>query len=223
MGYDWDFSVVGRFFPVLGPAFLVTVGVTIITYGVTLVLGAIVVLARIGRRGWLRRVAIAYVAVFRGLPLVVMIIWAHFALPIITGWQSPVLVTGVGAISLHMSSFVAEDFRAGILSVPRGHVEGARALGLSYFVTLRRVVFPQAIQVVLGPLLNEFIETLKGTTLLMVLAFPELMYVGNRIAVTTFRPIEILTVVALMYLSITLPLAITVRRIQRVHRARSMA
>jgi polar amino acid transport system permease protein len=221
MGYEWDFSVVIRYLPLLGRAFLVTIGVTLATYLLTITIGLFVVLARISRHDVVRRLAVIYIEVFRGLPLLVLIIWGHFALPILTGWQLPVLLTGVLAIGLHMSAFVAEDYRAGILSVPRGHVEGARALGLSYATTLRRIVFPQAIRVVLGPLLNEFIETLKGTTLLLVLAFPELMYIGNRLAVTSFRPIEILSAVAVMYLVLTLPLAVAVRRIQHTARERA--
>jgi His/Glu/Gln/Arg/opine family amino acid ABC transporter permease subunit len=215
MGYDWDFSVVLRFLPQLGQGLLVTLGVTAAAYAVALTVALPVALFRISRHGSLRRrAAILYVEFFRGVPLLVLLIWLQYALPILTGWELPAFWVGVWGIGLFMAGFVAEDYRAGIQAVPRGHVEAARALGMSGAATFRRIVFPQAVRVVLGPLLNSFIVALKGSSLLLILAFPELMYTGYSISRSTLRPLEILTVVALIYLALIVPISWGIRRIQ---------
>ena len=215
MGYEWDFGVVARYWPQFAEGLLMTLVITALAFSVALTVGLVVVILRIRPGGVTSRIAVFYIEVFRGLPLLVILVWGQFALPILTGWHIPVFWIGVFGIGLHMSAFVAEDYRAGIMSVPRGHIEGARALGMPAGLSFRRIILPQAIRVVIGPILNSFIVTLKGSALLLILAFPELMYVGDRLTRHTFRPLEILTVVALLYLAVILPISFTVRRLQR--------
>ncbi len=147
----------------------------------------------------LRWFVIGYVELFRNTPILVQLIWIHFALPVLTGVPTTAVVSGIIAIMLQASAYFAEIMRAGIQSVPQGYREASDALGVPAFTRWLRIILPPAFRTVLPPLVNMTISFFKTSAILTVLSVGELMTVASRVSNATFRPIEILTLVALIY------------------------
>lgn len=142
---------------------------------------------------------IAFVELFRNTPLLVQLVWIHFALPMVSGLRLTVFQSGLLALSLNASAYISEIFRAGIDAVPRGQIEACKVLGLGRYATWRHVILPQALRIVLPPLANMMVSLLKGTSILSIIAVAELMRATTRIGTHTARPVEIFTVTALIY------------------------
>jgi polar amino acid transport system permease protein len=181
--------------------------------------GLAVALGRRSRRPWLRVPATVYVEVVRGVPLLVLVLWIYFGLlsDVLGRLGIPLhwFPASVLAFGLCYAAFVGETYRAGIESVDPGQSEAARALGLDEAATMRRVVLPQAIRNILPALGNEAISLFKDTSLASVIAVEELMHRGRAAAARDFRTMETFTVVALLYLAVTLVLSLVQRRLER--------
>jgi His/Glu/Gln/Arg/opine family amino acid ABC transporter permease subunit len=146
---------------------------------------------------WLVR---AYIEVLRNLPLLVLLFWIHFALPVVTGISTSAYETGFMAMSLQSSAYLADVARAGIQAVPKGQWEAADALGLSARTKWTEIILPQALRIVIPPLANIAVGYFKASASLVVLSVGELMTVAHRIATYSHQPIETFTVVGLVYL-----------------------
>lgn len=168
-------------------------------------------LAKDKRLRWLNRV---YVEFFRAIPILVMLLWTYYGLPILLGVSMTPFVAGVVALALCDSAFEAEIFRAGIQSIERGQIDGADSLGLSYWQKMRFVVLPQAIRRILPALGNQFVYMLKMSSLVYVLGLPELTRRANELSVTVYRPLEIYSVLVLEYLALILVISWLVRRLE---------
>lgn len=168
-------------------------------------------LAKDKRLRWLNR---AYVEVFRAIPVLVMLLWTYYGLPILLDVSLTPFVAGVVALALCDSAFEAEIFRAGIQSIERGQLDGADSLGLSYWQKMRFVVLPQAIRRILPALGNQFVYMLKMSSLVYVLGLPELTRRANELSVTVYRPLEIYSVLVAEYLVLILAVAWLVRRLE---------
>jgi polar amino acid transport system permease protein len=166
-----------------------------------------------------------YVEVIRGLPMLVIVLYMGFAItPAIrdasSGWfTGPIDLRGIPSaiigLSIGYGAYLAEVFRGGIESIHKGQMEAARSLGMSYFQAMRYVILPQAIRVVLPPLGNDFIALLKDSSLISVIALPELLQRGRLWISRTFRAFEGYNSIALIYLVMTLLLSLLVRIIER--------
>jgi polar amino acid transport system permease protein len=166
-----------------------------------------------------------YVEVMRGLPMLVIVLYMGFAItPAIrdasSGWFTGAIdlrgiPSAIIGLSIGYGAYLAEVFRGGIESIPKGQMEAARSLGMSYFQAMRQVILPQAIRVVLPPLGNDFIALLKDSSLISVIALPELLQRGRLWISRTFRAFEGYNSIALIYLVMTLLLSLLVRAIER--------
>jgi polar amino acid transport system permease protein len=192
-----------------------TVLVSLCAIVVSVVLGLLVAMAGLSSRLWLKRLSRVYVEVFRAIPLLVLLLWVFYGLPVIIGLQLSVFATGVLAMALSDSAFEAEIFRAGIQSVPTGQVEAAKSLGLSWALQMRLVVIPQAIKVILPALGNQFVYVLKMSSLISVIGLSELTRKANELNVNEYRPLEIYTLLVLEYLVLILLVSYGVRRLER--------
>jgi polar amino acid transport system permease protein len=134
----------------------------------------------------------------RGTPLLIQVFIVYYALPDL-GIRLSAIVSGVIAMSFYMAAYVAEILRAGILSIHRGQVEAARSLGMSYGQTLRRIVLPLMVSLVLPPLTNEFTTLIKWSAVLSVVTVPELTYSAQDVIGITFSPVEGFVIVTLLY------------------------
>lgn len=209
----WD--IISDYMPML-----VKIGVkttfelTVVAVSVGTLLGLILSLMRLSHFRLFSLVSKVYIDFFRGTPLLVQILFIHFAvLPTIGSF--PNIVSGFVALSLNSGAYIAEIFRAGIQSIDRGQMEAARSLGMSYAQAMRYIIIPQAIKRVLPALGNEFIAMLKDSSLVSVIAVQELAMTGSLINGRTARPFEAYGPVAIMYLILTMILSQFVAYLER--------
>ncbi len=181
---------------------LKTFEVTVMSIACALVVGLITGVGRISRIVFINRIATIYVEVVRGIPLLVQIFYIYYAMGKIV--QVPDIFAAVIAMTVCYGAYLGEIFRAGIQSIHKGQMEAAIALGLSRGQALRRIILPQTVRVVLPPLGNEFIALLKDSSLVSILAVSDLLRRGREYASKTFDYFEAFTVVALVYLVMTL-------------------
>ena len=205
MDYVWDFTVVEKSIPVLMKGVALTFELWIIAFPAALLLGFFLSLGRVSGTKWLNFPSIAYVELFRNTPVLIQLIWFYYAFPIIVGTQlSPVTACLMGLI-LNTSAYCTEIFRSGILSIGRGQWEGGKAIGMSYGMTMRRIILPQVFKRMLPAFTNRGIELAKVTSLGSVLAVQEIMYQGRLLSNAYYRPLEIFTTVALVYFILIYP------------------
>ncbi|GBF10559.1 MULTISPECIES: amino acid ABC transporter permease [Tepidibacillus] len=181
------------------------------------IIGLFIGLGQLSQNRFYKLFSRIYVDLFRGTPLYVQILIVHFAvLPAFFGDQSPsAIFSGFVALSLNSGAYVAEIFRAGILSIDKGQMEAARSLGMSHRQAMRYIILPQAFKRMLPPLGNEFIALLKDSSLLAVIATPELTYAGQMTAKNTFTTFAPYLTIAAIYLILTLILSRGVRGLER--------
>jgi polar amino acid transport system permease protein len=168
--------------------------------------GLVVGLGRHARSAWVRGPATAFVEFFRNTPVLVQILWFYYALPIVLPFPIGPLTAAALGISLNSAAFSAEIFRGGIESIDRGQAEAARALGMTAWQAMRRVVLPQALRRMLPALTNRGIEIFKMTTLASAVAYVELLQQGKLLASLHFNPIETYTIVAVAFFLFLFPL-----------------
>jgi polar amino acid transport system permease protein len=195
----------------------ITVELTVISFIFILVLGLVGGLGRIAKNPVIRIIATLYVEIVRGVPLLVQLIWWYFAAPVViqalgrflhigvlANYRANALLLAVLGLVVCYGAYMAEIFRAGIQSIHKGQMEAARSLGMSYMQSMRYVILPQAVRVVLPPVGNEFIMLLKDTSLVSVVAVADLTRRGREFMAAHFNPIEVWTLIALLYLIMTL-------------------
>jgi polar amino acid transport system permease protein len=199
MGYHWDFGSVFSNTNALLAGLAGTLRIFTICLVLGLSLGLVLGVGRYSRNAWLYFPATAFVEFFRNTPVLVQIVWFYFALPILLPLEvSPLAAASLG-ISLNSAAFSAEIYRAGIQSIEPGQWDAARAIGMSWWQAMRRIILPQAIKRMLPALTNRAIEIFKMTTLASAVAYVELLQQGKLIASVNFNPIEAYTVVAMIF------------------------
>lgn len=205
MHYHWDFVFLLRYAPLLWRGILVTLAYTAgsITFG--LIIGLLVGMGRLSKSKLLNVPLIAFIEAFRCTPLLVQIVWVYYALPVILGIQIPAVAAAMLTLSCYTGAFYAEIFRGGIISIERGQWDAARALGLRRWTMMRMVILPQAIKRMIPPFVNQSITQLKNTSLVSTIAVPDLLYNGTLITADTYRPLEVYTVVAIIYFVLLFP------------------
>jgi polar amino acid transport system permease protein len=181
---------------------LVTFKVTVGAILLALVIGLFTGLGRLSANKLISGIASLYVEVIRGIPLLVQIFYIYYALGRIV--HIPDMISAVIAMAVCYGAYLGEIFRAGIQSIPKGQMEAARSLGLTHGQAMRHIIVPQAFKVVLPPIGNEFIALLKDSSLVSILAVADLLRRGREFASESFTYFETYTIIALIYLVITL-------------------
>jgi polar amino acid transport system permease protein len=201
------------------PFLLSGLWMTVLISGLTLVaatlLGLAVALADMSPFWPLRLAGYVWGEVIRNTPILVQLLWAYYALPIVFGIEISAFAASVIGLSVYSAAFIAEVYRAGIQAVPTGHVEAARVLGLSQFDVFIRIILPQAVRIILPPLAANFVQLIKYSSLAAVLSVGETTKRAMELSSTTFRPLEILSFVAVIYLALCWPLAQSIRLWER--------
>lgn len=196
----WVYFLVGRF--PAGPLGGLALTLVLASCGLLLALpfGVALGLARVSPWRWLRWPVTALVFVVRGTPLLMVIFWAYFFLPSVTGIQTGQFTTMLMALVLFDSCYLAEIVRAGIVGLPRNQMEGARSLGLSWLAAMRLVILPQALRHMLPSLVNQFISTIKETSLGYIIGLAEVSFVATQINTQVFiYPMQIYLILGLTY------------------------
>jgi polar amino acid transport system permease protein len=213
MGYQFDWTAVLQS-EVWSSAIGITLAYAIGTIVVGMLIGTVCGLLLLSPRRWIRYPVDIYVQVFRCTPLLVQIIWFYYALPIISNLRVPAwLAAGLG-LTLYMGAFCSEIFRAGVISIDKGQWNAARALGMSRSQMMLKIILPQAMRRMVPPFVNQSVLQLKNTSLLYVVAVPDIMYSSYQITAQTFRPLEVYTFAAMLYFAILYPLTIVSKRLE---------
>jgi len=199
-----DFAPVVKSLPFIAQGLGMTLTITLIAMAAAAVFGMVVCLARLASFAPLRFAAAAYVDFFRGLPPLVFLIWVYFGISAALGLRLTPLATAILCLAIQESANLAEIYRAGLSSVPKGQREAALALGLTPVDAFSHVVFPQTLRVVVPAAGNDFVALLKGSSLASILGVYELMRVSQARANYFFKPFEFLTTAAVIYLVLAL-------------------
>jgi polar amino acid transport system permease protein len=217
--YHWDFQLVWTYKAILIHALGATLELLAATIVGAIPIGVALGLLRLRKERIPRYLAGGIVEFVRALPPLVLLIWIYYCLPVLTGLTLPAFQTLVVALALYTGVFFAEIFRAGLQSVDRGQIDAAYSVGMTGPQVLLRVTAPIAFLRVFPPFVSQCVLTIKNTALGYFVAFPELLYEGQRLSVATFRPMEFLTAVALFFVALILPLTLLAglleRRVQR--------
>lgn len=212
MDFSWD--VFTEVFPFLLKGARVTITLTLVSLAFGIALGLLIGLARVAVSPLVRNTAVVYVEVIRGTPLLMQLIFIYYGLPSV-GINLDAYAAGILGLSLNSAAYVGEIFRAGIQSIAKGQVEAGRASGLTYAQSMRYVVLPQALRVVLPPLTNEFVDMLKDTSLVSTLAVAELLRVGREMQAWKSNTFSPFVGVALIYLAMTIPMTKLARHFEK--------
>jgi polar amino acid transport system permease protein len=202
------------FAPSLLQGTVITIELTIISLILSLIVGMLVALGKLTHNKIINTVCNIYISILRGTPLLVQLMYVYFVFPefgiSLTAFQAAVV-----ALSLNESAYFAETFRAGIQSVPKGQMEAAKAIGMDYSQSMRRIILPQAIKNVIPAIGNSAIILIKNSSLAAVITVAELMHNGNLLAASTYQNIQIFTMVAIVYWILHYPLAILVDYLEK--------
>lgn len=211
--FDW--LGVFEFLPEIMQGLYYTLLISVVGLLIGFVLGTIFGLGRISKSRIVYGLSTAYIEVIRGTPILVQAIWIYFALPLIIQYTFEPVVAGIIVIAINSGAYIAEIVRGAVQSIEKGQMEAGRSLGLSHGQTMRYIIWPQAFKRMIPPLGNQFIISIKDTSLLSVILVPELIFQGRLIVANHFNAVEIYTTVAAFYLSITLSLSIILRHVER--------
>ena len=206
--YILDFSWFAEYFPRFIYGALITLKLMTFTAAASFGIGLIAGQMRMTTNLFIKIPAAAYIDFFRTTPLLVQVVFFFFFLPLFFGIRTDAFTAGVFALSLNYGAFFAEIFRAGVGSLDRGQSEAALAIGMTPLQSLRRVIYPQAIRRMMPPIGSMFVSLLKDTSLLTILGVSELMNTAQNVGALTFRNIEVLFVVAMIYFVLTYPIAL---------------
>ncbi|MCY1667671.1 amino acid ABC transporter permease [Rhizobium sp. SL86] len=213
--YQWDFSILWEYRWLLLQGLGVTVSFTVAIILGGLFVGLVEAICLLSRFTVLRGISLALIELFRCTPILVQLIWCYYALPIVAGIEMTPVTASLLALSGYGGAFYAEIIRGGIVSIDTGQSEAAAALGMTPSLAMRRIILPQALRRMVPALMNQSILQFKNTSLVSVLAVPDLVYQGQMAAHDSFRPLETYTAVAVAYFAILFPLTIFVRQRER--------
>lgn len=206
--YNWNWNVIFQYRYVFLQGALTTLDLAVLVVIFGTILGILIGMVRRSSVPFLPSVAKIYIVLFRAIPTLILLVWFYYVAPIILGVQFSPFITAVIAMSISLSAFVAETFRAAVESIPKNQFESGITLGLSQTQTMIYIIMPQAMKNMLPNLLGLYVTELKNTSLASVIAVDEILHKSSAISSVTYRPLEIYTTVAVAYLAIVIPFSL---------------
>ena len=201
------------FLPILLSGAVVTVQVTIASFLLSSLIGLAFALMMVSKVRAIALFGITVVNIIRGLPIIVQLFYIYFVLPEF-GVQLSALQAGIIGLGIAYSAYQAENFRAGIQAIQQGQIEAAESIGMRGPMIMRRVILPQAFRIALPPYGNTLVMMLKDSSLVSTITVAEMTRAGQLIASSTFENMTVYTLVALLYLALSLPLSYALRRLE---------
>ena len=192
-----------------------TLSISLLAFTLAMIAGLLIALPGLSSHKPLRYFNRTYVEIFRSIPVLVMILWIYYGLPIVSGIELSAFAAAVIALAICESAFHAEIFRGGVNAVPRGQFEAAESLGLKYFDKMRFVILPQAIRHMIPPLANQFVYMLKMSSLASVIGVQELTRRANELQISEYRAMEIYSVLVLEYLVLVMVFSWLARKLEK--------
>ncbi|WP_320170126.1 amino acid ABC transporter permease [Maridesulfovibrio sp.] len=214
MAFEFDYTVFWDTFPMLMRGLKLTIEITIGGLFLGFLLGSAAGLMKLARSFLIRKVAGVYVEAIRGTPMLVQAMFLYYGVPMAIGMRIPPITAGIIIIAVNSGAYIAEIVRGAVQSINPGQVEAGRSIGLTRMQTMRYIIWPQALKRMIPPLGNQFIISLKDTSLLMVIGVGELMRTGQEITSVNFRAFEVYLSVACVYLVMTLSISYAMRLIE---------
>jgi polar amino acid transport system permease protein len=220
--YNWGWYAISPFnqlgstnisFLISGLGF--TVSVSIISIFFATLLGLLISIIGLSKLKFVRYLNISYIEIIRSVPVLVMILWIYYGLPVLVGVNFTAFTAGIIALSICDSPFLAEIFRSGFEAVPKGQNEAGTSLGMRFYERFRLIILPQAIKIILPALGNQFVYMLKMSSLVSIIGLNELTRKANELVVSQYRPLEIYTFLVLEYLVLILVISYLVRRMEK--------
>ena len=206
VNYHWDFHPVFEHFPMLLTGFENTAKLAIVAIILGAVFGLVLTFMRLATHRSIRYPAIAFIEFYRNTPALVHFFWFYYALPVVVNVNLDPFTAAILALATQSSAFYAEVYRGGIISIERGQWEASKALGMHHHQLMKRIILPQAFSRMIPPFVERTFELIKTTTLASTLAYAEILYQATRVSSETYRPIEVYTTVAVIFI-VTLALA----------------
>lgn len=204
-----------------------TLLLTLLSLIFAMIIGLIFSLMNVGKNRFFNLLGTVYVDAVRGVPLIVLAYFIYFGVPAgmreigFSNFRLTALQAGTAALSMNCGAYMAEIIRAGIESVDKGQMEASRSLGINYRLSMQTIVLPQAIRTMIPSIINQFIITLKDTSILSVIGFPELTNMGKTIIGNTYLSLQTWTIVAIMYMVVIITLSKFAKKVERrVNRGR---
>jgi glutamine transport system permease protein len=207
MAFNFEPSVIVESIPQLLKGAELTVYLTVGGLFFGFILGAIFGLMKLSPSWIIRKIAGFYIETIRGTPMLVQAMFLYFGLPMAFGFRLPAMCAGVIIIAVNSGAYIAEIVRGAVQSIDTGQMEAGRSIGLNGLQTMRYIIWPQAFRRMLPPLGNQFIISLKDTSLLMIIGVGELLRTGDEIVAVNFRAFEVYLAVGLIYLTMTMSIA----------------
>jgi polar amino acid transport system permease protein len=206
--YSWHFEVIWQYKDAFARGLITTLELTFLIIAIALILGTILGVARVFFPNQHIRKGIAIlIEILRALPKIVLIVWVFYALPILSSMQLPAFESAVVALSIVSAAFVAEIIRAGIEAIPKGQIEAAKMLGMHDVEIIRSIILPQVFMRNAPTLMGECTTIIKDSTLVVIIGVNELLHVTSDAAILSYRPMELYTVLGLLFLAIVIPLS----------------
>ena len=193
----------------------ITVSISIISIFFSLLLGFFISLLSLNNLKIFKWINLIYIEIFRSIPLLVLLLWVYYGLPVLFGISFGPFVAGIISLALSDSAFEAEIFRAGLQSVSKGQKDAAKSIGLNKYQEMRHVILPQALRIILPAIGNQFVYVLKMSSLVSILGLADLTRKANELVVSVYRPLEIYTFLVLEYLILILIISYFVRLLEK--------
>lgn len=212
---EWRFDEALRYLPFLVQGIKLTFLITLVSTSIGAAIGLFIAIARSSRFKLASAIAGFYVDVMRAIPVLVLLVWVFFVMPILIGYSLTPFASGVVALSLYASAYLAEIFRAGIRSLERNQWQAGLALGMTFWQMMRRVILPQAIVRMLPPLGSMFVSLFKDSAVVSAIGVYDLMRQGLTLSLSLIRPMEVMTITAVLYFVLTYPQTIWVNYLHR--------
>ncbi len=212
MDFQWSFTI--EVIPTIIKGLKITLLISVAGILLGFLLGLLAGIARSGKNKILNKIAGVYVGIIRGTPLMVQALYIYFAIPTILHFNLSALSAGILAIGLNSGAYISEVVRGAIQSIDIGQTEAGVCLGLSKFQISTSIIFPQALKIMLPGLGNQFIISVKDTSLLTAIGVAEMTHQASRAVTTTFRTVETYTALALVYLVLCALLSFILKKVE---------
>jgi len=192
----------------------VTLIISLLSIIFSLIIGFLIALLGLSKNIFLKAFNRVYIEVFRSIPLLVLLLWVYYGLPMIVGISLGPFIAGIISLAFSDSAFEAEVFRAGIQSIHKGQRDAAQSIGLNKYQTMRLIIFPQALRIILPAIGNQFVYVVKMSSLVSIIGLADLTRKANELVVSVYRPLEIYTFLVIEYLVLILIISYFVRKLE---------
>jgi His/Glu/Gln/Arg/opine family amino acid ABC transporter permease subunit len=218
MSYRFDFGILERYGPYMVEGLLYTLWVAVPSIVLSTIIGAALAGLQMVPNRLVRSVTVVFVDVFRTIPVICLLFWVHYVLPILFGLRLSAIESAVISLTLNGAAFTCEAFRGGLEAIPQTQRQASHSLGFSHYQTLRYVIFPQALFSTLPAITNVHITIIKTVPIAVVIAVPEVMFRAQELTVQFFRPLELYTGAALLYVALVIAYTFLMRRVEKLQK-----